>query len=197
MNRRWQSINRRPSNAATVIDVSPFQCRSIGRSPGAIRRRLIRRHKREMAPYILAIDDAHLSSLSPLFQNFPLFFCFGLNGGGRQFQKAIGRFMWRLSLIKEALLLKLLINPFFVLWRSTASLETMPRARYYQLKRMLQLLGNQSEDCLYLNIYAPSEGFFYFFFLSFSLSLVPPFRRLIESAIYPPSLFSVSLCVFS
>ncbi|XP_046449417.1 neuroligin-4, Y-linked-like [Daphnia pulex] len=41
----------------------------------------------------------------------------------------------------------------------TASLETMPRARYYQLKRMQLLLANQSEDCLYLNVYAPSEGF--------------------------------------
>lgn len=40
----------------------------------------------------------------------------------------------------------------------TASLETMPRARYYQLKRMQLMLANQSEDCLYLNIYAPSEG---------------------------------------
>ncbi|EFX88148.1 hypothetical protein DAPPUDRAFT_311742 [Daphnia pulex] len=35
----------------------------------------------------------------------------------------------------------------------------MPRARYYQLKRMQLLLANQSEDCLYLNVYAPSEGF--------------------------------------
>lgn len=40
----------------------------------------------------------------------------------------------------------------------TASLETMPRARYYQLKRMQLMLANQSEDCLFLNIYAPSEG---------------------------------------
>jgi len=42
--------------------------------------------------------------------------------------------------------------------RRTASLETMPRARYYQLKRMQLMLANQSEDCLYLNVYAPSEG---------------------------------------
>lgn len=34
----------------------------------------------------------------------------------------------------------------------------MPRARYYQLRRMQILLANQSEDCLYLNVYAPSEG---------------------------------------
>jgi len=34
----------------------------------------------------------------------------------------------------------------------------MPRGRYYQLKRMQLLLSNQSEDCLYLNIYVPSEG---------------------------------------
>lgn len=34
----------------------------------------------------------------------------------------------------------------------------MPRARYYQLKRMQLMLANQSEDCLYLNVYAPSEG---------------------------------------
>nr|CAH0103200.1 unnamed protein product [Daphnia galeata] len=41
----------------------------------------------------------------------------------------------------------------------SASLEWMPRARYYQLKRMQLMLANQSEDCLFLNIYAPSEGF--------------------------------------
>lgn len=40
----------------------------------------------------------------------------------------------------------------------TASLQTMPRARYYQLKRMQAALVNQSEDCLYLNLYAPNEG---------------------------------------
>lgn len=34
----------------------------------------------------------------------------------------------------------------------------MPRARYYQLKRMQAALVNQSEDCLYLNLYAPNEG---------------------------------------
>ena len=46
----------------------------------------------------------------------------------------------------------------------------MPRARYYQLKRMQLMLANQSEDCLFLNIYAPSEGLlFYLFHWLFSL----------------------------
>lgn len=40
----------------------------------------------------------------------------------------------------------------------TASLQSMPRSRYYQLKRMQFVLANQSEDCLYLNIYIPNEG---------------------------------------
>ena len=40
----------------------------------------------------------------------------------------------------------------------SAALQTMPRGRYYQLKRMQLLLNNQSEDCLFLNIYVPSEG---------------------------------------
>jgi hypothetical protein len=47
----------------------------------------------------------------------------------------------------------------------SASLESMPRARYYQLKRMQLMLANQSEDCLFLNIYAPSEGLPFFPFL--------------------------------
>lgn len=34
----------------------------------------------------------------------------------------------------------------------------MPRGRLEYLKRLLPYLRNQSEDCLYLNIYAPAQG---------------------------------------
>lgn len=40
----------------------------------------------------------------------------------------------------------------------TATLERMPRGRLEYLKRLLPYLQNQSEDCLYLNIYAPIQG---------------------------------------
>ncbi|KAL1140295.1 hypothetical protein AAG570_000227 [Ranatra chinensis] len=40
----------------------------------------------------------------------------------------------------------------------TAALERMPRGRLEYLKRLLPFLKNQSEDCLYLNIYAPLQG---------------------------------------
>ncbi|CAH1956404.1 unnamed protein product [Acanthoscelides obtectus] len=40
----------------------------------------------------------------------------------------------------------------------TAALERMPKGRLEYLKRLLPLLRNQSEDCLYLNIYAPAQG---------------------------------------
>ncbi|XP_066904008.1 neuroligin-1-like [Halyomorpha halys] len=40
----------------------------------------------------------------------------------------------------------------------TAALERMPRGRLDYLKRLLPYLQNQSEDCLYLNIYAPIQG---------------------------------------
>lgn len=40
----------------------------------------------------------------------------------------------------------------------TAALERMPRGRLDYLKRLLPYLKNQSEDCLYLNIYAPIQG---------------------------------------
>lgn len=42
----------------------------------------------------------------------------------------------------------------------TAALERMPKGRLEYLKRLLPYLKNQSEDCLYLNIYAPSQGEF-------------------------------------
>ncbi|XP_058801795.1 neuroligin-4, X-linked isoform X2 [Phymastichus coffea] len=38
------------------------------------------------------------------------------------------------------------------------ALERMPRGRVEYLKRILPHLRNQSEDCLYLNIYAPAMG---------------------------------------
>lgn len=42
----------------------------------------------------------------------------------------------------------------------TVALKTMPRGRIQYLRRLLPYLRNQSEDCLYLNIYAPAQGEF-------------------------------------
>uniref|UniRef100_A0A336KRU7 CSON014905 protein n=1 Tax=Culicoides sonorensis TaxID=179676 RepID=A0A336KRU7_CULSO len=40
----------------------------------------------------------------------------------------------------------------------TAALERMPKGRLEYLRRLLPYLQNQSEDCLYLNIYGPVQG---------------------------------------
>lgn len=40
----------------------------------------------------------------------------------------------------------------------TAALDSMPKGRYQYLKKLLPLLVNQSEDCLFLNIYVPGSG---------------------------------------
>lgn len=40
----------------------------------------------------------------------------------------------------------------------TLALKRMPKGRLDYLKRLLPYLQNQSEDCLYLNIYAPAQG---------------------------------------
>ncbi|KAB0797908.1 hypothetical protein PPYR_08901 [Photinus pyralis] len=40
----------------------------------------------------------------------------------------------------------------------TAALQFMPKGRYHYLKKLLPLLVNQSEDCLFLNIYVPGSG---------------------------------------
>lgn len=40
----------------------------------------------------------------------------------------------------------------------TLALKRMPKGRMEYLKRLLPYLRNQSEDCLYLNIYAPAQG---------------------------------------
>jgi neuroligin len=40
----------------------------------------------------------------------------------------------------------------------TLALKRMPKGRVEYLKRLFPYLRNQSEDCLYLNIYAPAQG---------------------------------------
>jgi len=42
----------------------------------------------------------------------------------------------------------------------TELLKRMPRGKLAQLKRLAPFLKNQSEDCLYLNIYVPLSGYF-------------------------------------
>lgn len=42
----------------------------------------------------------------------------------------------------------------------TAALRRMPRGRLEHLRRLLPYLSDQSEDCLYLNIYAPVQGMY-------------------------------------
>lgn len=43
----------------------------------------------------------------------------------------------------------------------TAALDKMPKGRLEYLRRLFPYLQNQSEDCLYLNIYAPIQGEFW------------------------------------
>lgn len=45
-----------------------------------------------------------------------------------------------------------------VITNETAALQRMPQGRLDYLKRLLPYLRNQSEDCLYLNIYTPVQG---------------------------------------
>lgn len=44
----------------------------------------------------------------------------------------------------------------------TEALKNMPLGRYRYLKRLIPQLANQSEDCLYFNIYVPSSGEIFF-----------------------------------
>lgn len=46
----------------------------------------------------------------------------------------------------------------------TAALEKMPKGRLEYLKRLLPFLQNQSEDCLYLNVFSPVHGELVFIF---------------------------------
>lgn len=40
----------------------------------------------------------------------------------------------------------------------TVALMSMPKGRYQNLRKLIPLLVNQSEDCLTLNIYVPASG---------------------------------------
>ncbi|KAL0273612.1 UNVERIFIED_CONTAM: hypothetical protein PYX00_006244 [Menopon gallinae] len=42
----------------------------------------------------------------------------------------------------------------------TEALMRLPRGRLVYLEKLLPFLGNQSEDCLYMNIYVPRKGEF-------------------------------------
>lgn len=61
------------------------------------------------------------------------------------------------------------------------ALKKMPKGRLEYLKRLLPFLQNQSEDCLYLNVFSPLHGkpksYFRFqfpIFLIYSISVIPP-----------------------
>lgn len=47
----------------------------------------------------------------------------------------------------------------------TEALKRMPSGRYDYLKRLLPFLANQSEDCLYLNIYTPAGSKYFQLFI--------------------------------
>lgn len=49
------------------------------------------------------------------------------------------------------------------------ALLEVPRGRLSQLRRLIPLLANQSEDCLYLNLYVPRPGNCYMIFHIFSV----------------------------
>lgn len=52
----------------------------------------------------------------------------------------------------------------------TEALKSMPPGRLEYLKKLLPYLRNQSEDCLYLNIYAPQRGkLFSYFAMNFKV----------------------------
>ncbi|KAK9869527.1 hypothetical protein WA026_003281 [Henosepilachna vigintioctopunctata] len=56
----------------------------------------------------------------------------------------------------------------------TATLERMPKGRLEYLKRLYPYLKNQSEDCLYLNIYSPTQETLSRFGITFQGNELPP-----------------------
>lgn len=75
------------------------------------------------------------------------------------------------------------------IFNETAALKRMPKGRLEYLKRLLPYLKNQSEDCLYLNIYAPAQGKrprqyigygLINFALRFSQNYAPNFRTIVR-----------------
>jgi len=68
------------------------------------------------------------------------------------------------------------------------ALRLMPKGRYEYLRRLLSYLQDQSEDCLYLNIYAPmhskSNNLFFIFFFVFSDSTIYVFLARLSAAVF-------------
>jgi neuroligin len=56
----------------------------------------------------------------------------------------------------------------------TIALQTMGRGRFKALRSIKPMLSNQSEDCLYLNVYAPVSGKFLF---ALEITLLVQFRK--------------------
>ncbi|XP_063704896.1 neuroligin-4, X-linked [Culicoides brevitarsis] len=140
-NNKNNNINNNNNNGQTQNDGVPLSSRIVNTKYGAV------------SGTILHLENRHLDAVEA-FRGIPYA---SPPVGSLRFMPPVTGALW--SGIKKADQFGPVCPQRFPdISNETAALERMPKGRLEYLRRLLPYLQNQSEDCLYLNIYGPVQA---------------------------------------